>query len=351
MAKVAIITDLHWGVRNNSPFFLQKQKDFYYNQFFPYLEQNNIKNVWIFGDVLENRKQINVQILNEVNNFFNFLQASEIDTVCLVGNHDTYFKNTNSVNSLVPITQAFEKIKLIETFDVLEFDGLSVGFISWISPEIRDQAINWLKTVNAQVICGHFEINSFEIVKGVVCSKGLEPSLFERFDKVLSGHFHIRATNGIIQYIGNPIQTNWGEYGFPKGFGVFDTASKNIQFIDNKDTIYEIVKYNDSIDIGNFDFSIYSNKIVRILINEYTNKKKLDALLEGIINVAYNIELIEDKEIIVDSNNENDIPTDTIHLISQFLDSCKIDHLNRSNLDQIIIEIYKDALERSLIEC
>lgn len=224
------------------------------------------------------------------------------------------------------------------------------GFISWISPEIREQAINWIKTVDVSVLCGHFEINSFEIVKGVVCSKGFDPNLFDRFDKVLSGHFHIRATNNTIQYIGNPTQTSWGEYGFPKGFGVFDTKDKTIQFIDNPEQAYAVINYTDSIDIGNFDFSFYRNKIVRVVANGYKNKKKLEVLLEGVNAIAYNADLVEDKEVIVDTSNEV-VPSDMIQLITQFLDSCKISHLERSNLDDMILEIYRDALERSAAEC
>ena len=41
--KVAIITDQHFGARNDSPQFLDFYEKFYRDTFFPKLEENNIK--------------------------------------------------------------------------------------------------------------------------------------------------------------------------------------------------------------------------------------------------------------------------------------------------------------------
>lgn len=195
MSKIAIITDLHWGVRNNNTFFLERQEKFFYSQFFPYLDEHNITTVWILGDFFENRKVLNVQIMNRVLTFLEEFEKRGIKIYCLIGNHDVAFKNTNEISSLVPIMRSFSNVTLIRQFEEFDFDGLQVGFISWISPDIREKCLKWLRTTEAKIICGHFEINSFEIVKGVVCSSGFEPSIFDRFDMVLSGHFHIKSTN------------------------------------------------------------------------------------------------------------------------------------------------------------
>ena len=340
------------GVRNNSQFFLENQEKFYYDIFIPYLKDNNITTLWMLGDFYENRKMISTSILNRTHLFLNTLEEMNIKSYFILGNDDVAFKNTNIINSLKPITKAFKNIHLIEEFETINFDGLNIGFISWISPEINDKAINWIKNVNASIICGHFPINSFEIIKGIVCSKGLDTNLFERFDSVFSGHFHIRATNGIIQYIGNPSQTNWGEYGYPKGFGVFDTETKKICFIDNPYNIYEIIKFNDDFDISNIDLPSFENKIVRVVANNNKNKKKLEVLIDNLNSKAYYVEVIENNDITVSSENKDDIiPTDTIEVISQFLDTCKIEHIDRNKLDSIILDIYQEALERGVVEC
>lgn len=349
--KIAIITDLHWGVRNNNQFFIDKQEDFLYNQFIPYLIEHQIDTIWMLGDFFENRKMISTQVLNKAHQFLQKLEDIDIRSYFLIGNHDVAFKNTNTVNSLVPVTKAFEKIHLIEKYEVIDFDGLSVGFISWISPEIYSEALKWIMSLDAQVLCGHFEINSFEIIKGVVCSKGIDSAIFERFDKVFSGHFHIRATNGTIQYIGNPYQTNWGEYGYPKGFAVFDTRSKSVEFIDNTISSYEILQYDDDIEIGLFDRERFAGKIVRVIVDACKNKKKLEVLLDSIGQVSYSLDVIENKEVVVSDDNQEAIPSDTIQLIQQFLETCKIDHLDKKQLIEIILGIYSEAIEKGVSEC
>lgn len=349
--KISIITDLHLGVRNNSQFFIEKQEDFLYNQFIPYLTENQIDTVWMLGDFFENRKMISTQVLNKAHQFLQKLEDLGIHSYFLIGNHDVAFKNTNTVNSLVPVTKAFDKVHLIEKYEVIEFDGLSVGFISWISPEIHSDALKWIMSLDAQILCGHFEINSFEIIKGVVCSKGIDCAIFERFDKVFSGHFHIRATNGTIQYIGNPYQTNWGEYGYPKGFAVFDTRSKSVEFVDNTTSSYEVLTYDDDIEIGLFDKEKYSGKIVRVIVNGCKNKKKLEVILDAIGQVSYSLEVIENKEVIVSDDNQESIPSDTVQLIQQFLETCKIDHLDKNQLTEIILGIYSEAVEKGVSEC
>lgn len=349
--RIAIITDLHWGVRNNSQFFVDKQEEFLYNQFIPYLTEHQIDTIWMLGDFFENRKMLSTQVLNKAHQFLQKLEELEIHSYFLIGNHDVAFKNTNMVNSLVPVTKAFNRIHLIEKYEVIDFDGVSVGFISWISPEIYSEAIKWIMSLDAEVLCGHLEINSFEIIKGVVCSKGIDSTIFERFDKVFSGHFHIRATNGTIQYIGNPYQTNWGEYGYPKGFAVFDTKTKSLEFIDNPTSTYEILQYDDKIEIGLFDKERYAGKIVRVIVNACKNKKKMEVLLDAISQVSYSLEVLENKEVIMSDNDQEAIPSDTIQLIQQFLETCKIDHLDKKQLTELILSIYSEAIEKGVSEC
>ena len=57
--KVAILNDTHCGVRNSSDIFLNYAGRFYTDVFFPYLKENNIKNILHLGDYYEHRKFVN----------------------------------------------------------------------------------------------------------------------------------------------------------------------------------------------------------------------------------------------------------------------------------------------------
>ena len=68
--KIAIITDTHFGVKNDSPIFLEAYLSYFEQQVFPYLLKNNIKTVIHMGDVLDRRKYINFNTLYNVRRRF-----------------------------------------------------------------------------------------------------------------------------------------------------------------------------------------------------------------------------------------------------------------------------------------
>ena len=106
--KIAILNDTHFGVRNDSEAFRNYQLKFYNEIFFPYLEKNNIKTLIHLGDVVDRRKFINYNTAhNFQEKFWKRLWDNKIDTHIILGNHDTYYKNTNKVNFT----------HLIKTFD------------------------------------------------------------------------------------------------------------------------------------------------------------------------------------------------------------------------------------------
>ena len=69
--KIALITDTHWGARNDSQVFMNYFKRFYEEMYFPYLEEHNIKTCIHLGDVVDRRKFINYRILKDKSNKFN----------------------------------------------------------------------------------------------------------------------------------------------------------------------------------------------------------------------------------------------------------------------------------------
>ena len=99
--KIAILNDTHFGVRNDSPAFMKYQNKFYNEIFFPYLKEHNIGTLVHLGDVVDRRKFINHNTAHNFKKvFWDKLDDMVIDTHVIIGNHDTYYKNTNEVNAL-----------------------------------------------------------------------------------------------------------------------------------------------------------------------------------------------------------------------------------------------------------
>jgi len=61
--KIAIIADVHFGIRNDNPLFHDVHTRFFFDHFFPYLRANNIKTLVSLGDLFDRRKYINFKSL------------------------------------------------------------------------------------------------------------------------------------------------------------------------------------------------------------------------------------------------------------------------------------------------
>ena len=94
--KLAIITDTHFGARNDNLNFNEYFYKFYENIFFPTLKEKGITTCVHMGDVVDRRKFISFKIANDFRKrFINKFKELGIDLHIIIGNHDTYYKNTN----------------------------------------------------------------------------------------------------------------------------------------------------------------------------------------------------------------------------------------------------------------
>ena len=66
-----------------------------------------------------------------------------------------------------------------------------------------------LRTAKADLCFGHLEIKGIEMQNGVINEHGLAKSDFNRFEKVVSGHFHKHTDDGQIFYCGAQYEMTW----------------------------------------------------------------------------------------------------------------------------------------------
>ena len=108
--KVAIITYSHYGAKKGSKHLHDYFELFYKNVFFPALEENNVEAVIHMGDAFDSRKSIDYKSL-EWSKRVVFDPLKKYDVHMIIGNHDTYFKTTNSVNSPELLLQTYSNIR------------------------------------------------------------------------------------------------------------------------------------------------------------------------------------------------------------------------------------------------
>ena len=166
--KVAIITDQHFGARNDSIAFLDFFEKFYENTFFPTIDSAGIDTVLILGDTFDRRKYINFYALDRAKKmFFDKLEERGIRVHMLAGNHDTYYKNTNEVNSPELLLTEYNNIDVISKPETIIIDGTSICMMPWICPDNYQDSIDQIKNTKAEICMGHFEIAGFAMHRGI----------------------------------------------------------------------------------------------------------------------------------------------------------------------------------------
>jgi UDP-2,3-diacylglucosamine pyrophosphatase LpxH len=207
--KVAIITDIHWGARGASKYWISLMEEFYANTFFPTLKERGIDTVWLLGDTFDNRTSLNILALEAARrSFFDVAEVNNIKIYAILGNHDVVYRDSNHANSMAVIAKAYPNVHLIYETETIVFDGCPINFVSWVNKNNMKSCMDFIDTCPPTILCGHFEISSFQMTPGQYNEHGFSPDLFKRFDKVFSGHFHTISNDGRIYYISNPFELN-----------------------------------------------------------------------------------------------------------------------------------------------
>jgi len=351
--KIALINDTHFGGRNDSDAFSEHFFKFYDNIFFPYLQEHNIKTLIHLGDVVDRRKFINFNTLQTLREKFIYKLGREgIDTHIIIGNHDTYWKNTNEVNSMTELFTSFDGVHepwIYSRPEEVEFDGTKILMLPWINKGNEEESIQLLKDTDAQIVMGHLEIAGFEMYRGAPNNHGIESSLFSKFDMVMSGHFHHKSDNGTIYYLGAPYEITWSDYQDPRGFHVFDTDTRELEHIRNPYRMFHKIFYDDEDkefeDVVGHDFSSYEGTCVKVVVKNKTNPYWFDIMYDKLEKCnPLNISIVEDFiEHTIDDDDLIDQAEDTMTILNKYIEGMEISS-NKETLQTLLNTLYNEAI-------
>lgn len=356
MKKVAILNDVHFGVRGNSDIFLNYQKQFYSEIFFPYLKSNNIKHIWVLGDFYDNRKNISIKTQHETRKMFlEPLVENGIHMTMIPGNHDTAFKNSNKVSSLKELLGYFtENVSIImEPMEIVYSENTKVLWLPWINSENEESSMKAIEKTDANVLLGHLELSGFPMYKGDrPFQSGMNSTIFSKFDMVLTGHYHTKSNKANVHYLGSQMEFTWADCDDPKFFHIFDLDECDFEAVRNPISIYKKIRYNE----GSTEFtsrSDFKNKFVRVIIENKTNSYEFDRFIEKIeesepIDIKITDSTIygnfESSDITL--LNENDVQTASENLVvfmNDYIDGIEETSLERSKLKSMVSSIYREA--------
>jgi len=341
--KVAIITDTHFGARKGSDHLHNYFEMFYRDIFFPSLEKHQIDTVLHMGDIFDSRKAIDLKSLEWAKRVV-FEPLKKYKVISIIGNHDCYYKDTNYVNSPELLLKAYSNITLYSKATQITVGGLDILMLPWINSENFEESKKMIDDSKCKVAMGHLEINGFRATRGHMMETGMDTSVFDKFEKVYSGHFHTRSNDGKIFYLGNPYEMFWNDVNDTRGFHLFDTDTLEHTPINNPYKLHYNVYYDDT-NYKLFNTSPYKNKIVKVIVRKKSKIKEFEKFIDKLYaSGVQDLKIIENFE--VQESEEFDINEDenTLSILNRYIEESEFD-LDKNIIKNIFQDLYREACE------
>ena len=343
--RVAIITDTHYGSRKGSKLFHDYFEKFYNDIFFPTLDKEGIDTVIHMGDAFDSRKGIDFKALDWSKRVvFDPLKKRGITMHLMVGNHDAYYKNTNSINAVELLLQEYDNVVTYSSPQEVEIGGLPILFIPWINEENSESSLLSIQSSNCTCAMGHLELSGFRAYKGCVMEHGMESKLFENYTKVFSGHYHTRSSDGKIFYLGNPYQMFWNDVNDERGFHIFDTETLEHTPVNNPYELFHVLYYdNDNHQM--FDVSEYENKIVKVIVRRKDDVKMFEKYIDKLYAVGVaDLKIVENFQLVESEDFEVEESENTLSILDRYIEESETS-LDKKIVQGLVRQIYQESCE------
>ena len=172
-----------------------------------------------------------------------------------------------------------------------------------------------------------------------------DPKHFDKFEYVLTGHYHIKSSRDNIHYLGSQYQMAFSDVWEAKGFHVFDFAARTLEFIENPKRLFYTFDY-DETKPEKLDYSKFKDTYVKIFIKNRTKgptfEKYLDKFYEaGVAELAVTEDVTANPDLVA-----VDIHKDTLQLLHEEIDTVTEKSINKNVLADIINSAYNAAMSK-----
>lgn len=307
--KCLLFTDLHLGIHNNSDIWLEKSI-LLAKTMSDYGTKHNIKNIICLGDFFNDRRSLNTKTIDTAHNFIEILK--DFNLYVIIGNHDTYFKNTSEVHSL-RMFNGYEHVTIVND----RFNIENITLVSWGSQSTHKD--------DNKVLMGHFEINGHKMNNSMVVEHAeLNPKDFSEYDIVLSGHFHTPSKGNNINYIGSCMPFTFNDVDSSRGFYEFDSTTLDLKFIEFNDAPKYVIQYSDK----EINKNKITNNIVKLVYVNDVSTENADLLLADIQSLNPLFLFTEFKNVNSDEFiSQDDVSfelKDNMQIFNQYIDKLKL---------------------------
>ena len=344
--KIAIITDQHFGARKNSKLFHDYFLKFYEDIFFPTLIKEGITTIVDMGDTFDSRKGVDFVSLEWAkNHYYDRLAELGITVHTIVGNHTAYYKNTNQLSGVNLFLREYDNVKIYSEAEEVKIDKTKFLFVPWINSENEEKTLQVIDDSDSPCVMGHLELNGFMATRGHFMENGMDSNIFDKFDKVYSGHYHMRSNKENVFYLGNPYEMYWNDVNDRnRGFHLFDTDTLEHTPVNNPYQLFHNLYYDDTPH-QMLDITKYDQKILKVIVRKKSDPKQFEKYIDKLYssNLA-ELKIVENFDFTEGEEFEADESEDTISLLNRYIQESEVD-LDKSVITEILQDVYREACE------
>lgn len=295
------------------------------------------------GDTFDDK---NILVGTELDIYRQFLlKATKIaPVISVVGNHD--WCKEYSVHSLQGFSDIKNHIIVDSSFKLND----KVGFLGYRRTESAFKSI-LKEVIGCEYLFGHFDMVGFEIGSGYEeTNSWSDISLFKKFKKVFSGHYHKAQTKTSdeleVVYCGTQYTVNFGEHDHVKRLCIVDLETGDIQSLETGFNFHKLIKISAKDDAPVIEPNSFNKYKIQVTgSKEEISKFKKPDNYQGMISFKRNDMDTERMNIDFDHDNK----TNDADVVKSYVTySTNIKKITLPCNEENLIKIGMDYLARAL---
>lgn len=332
---IFIISDTHFGVRNNHTYF-NIIEDYFENYFIPELKKlYKPGDILIHcGDVFDNRTSINIYVIKMAKKIFKKI-AQILPVHIIAGNHDLYTKDLSEYTSLSILEDIDKNIHVYYKHSILEYNGKKIFLFPYqLEHKNIKEAYEFIVNNNIKknekfpdYIFTHTDFSNLITNGNIRILDGLNIKDFNA-TYIFNGHIHHSQDYKNLINVGCPYELTRNDSGNKKRFIYLDTDTNKItNFWNEYSPKYLNVDFNDlENNFENIVSQLESNWItIWYSIKDSNKLNDIYNLLSSKLNNYYEI-VFKLKEENLEFEEENEV---------------KILEIEEINLRKLMVEFTK----------
>lgn len=361
MTKIAIIGDMHFGVKAGDPNFLEFQFH-WLEEALKKIQALGITTIIQTGDMFDTRAHIKLNILHAFQERFpELLEKYDIkEWVTYGGNHDMYYRDSNDICSLDifnTLNAGYDVEFLVYTDHIGEYQYVAedgsikiIALIPWLNKNNKDRLLGGLAKLNPEYVFGHFEMIGMPMIPGVLCEHGVDPKDFRKYKRVISGHFHTVSNHLNCTMVGTPYHITWGDVqdGNNRGFWTLDTDTDELVIHKNDDhmTLFSVIEYDKDEKYTSDSFDDYEGTIVKVIVREKEDAKHFKKFVDILAKCKFLDYKITDTTMVEIEKvqiSEEVLSLDTLSAMNAFIDG-QSDEMDKDAVKELAKNIYMEVV-------